>query len=71
MGANPWSYLVEYEPEINSALLALRQREFLVGRYFSAIDYNICPVPSDCAGSSAQHDSIADAIAATEWNIVY
>jgi hypothetical protein len=33
MGAEPWYYFVPYQPDINRALLELRQREFEAGRY--------------------------------------
>jgi len=33
MGAEPWSYFVPYEPNIQSALDKLRQQEFAAGRF--------------------------------------
>jgi hypothetical protein len=62
MGANPWSYLVDYQLDINAALQALRQREFHSGRYFPAIDYAAFPIPSNFSGSGAQHTTIEAAI---------
>jgi hypothetical protein len=62
MGANPWSYLVDYQPDINAALQALRQREFEAGRYSPAIDYAEFPLSSGHSGPGAQHASIEAAI---------
>ena len=33
MGAEPWSYFVPYEPNIQSVLDKLRQQEFAAGRF--------------------------------------
>ncbi len=33
MGAEPWEYVVPYEPDIQSALNHLRHREFTAGRF--------------------------------------
>ncbi len=33
MGAEPWSYFVPYQPDVEAALEALKQREFAAGRY--------------------------------------
>ena len=33
MGAEPWSYLVPYQPDVEAALEALKQQEFAAGRY--------------------------------------
>jgi hypothetical protein len=33
MGAEPWSYFVPYEKDLNGALQKLREREFKAGRY--------------------------------------
>ena len=33
MGGEPWFYFVAYQKDINSALQALRRREFQAGRY--------------------------------------
>ena len=62
MGAKPWSYLVDYQPDINSALQALRQREFEAGRYSPAIGYAEFPLSSGHTGPGAQHGSIEAAV---------
>ncbi len=62
MGANPWLYLVNYQPDINSVLQTLRHREFQSGRYFPAIDYVFFPLRPDHPSLGAQHDSIEAAI---------
>jgi hypothetical protein len=66
MGANAWSYLVDYQPDINAALQALRQREFEAGRYSPAIDYAEFPIRSDHPGSGAKHASIEAALEAAD-----
>jgi hypothetical protein len=65
MGANPWWYIVDYKPDIDSALQSLRQQEFQAGRYFPAISYESFPLNPDYS-SSAQHESIEAAIEAAD-----
>ena len=62
MGGHPWFYFVEYEPDIESALRKLRQREFDAGRYNPAVDFPDFPVTAESPAPGAQHDSIEDAI---------
>ncbi len=63
MGSHPYFYLTPYQADVNAALKALRQQEFLAGRYYPAIDE-----PWDLSfGDSlpalgAQHDSIEAAL---------
>jgi hypothetical protein len=66
MGATPWSYLVDYQPDVNAALQALRQREFETGRYFPAIGYEEFPLCSGHPGSGSRHTSIEAAIEAAD-----
>src|SRR4051812_40347311 len=35
MGAEPWSYFVPYQPDIQAAMESLQQHEFAAGRYHS------------------------------------
>ncbi len=37
MGASPYWYFVPYQPDVQAALDALRQREFEAGRYFPVV----------------------------------
>jgi hypothetical protein len=61
MGGHPWFYFVDYEPDINSALQRLREREFQAGRYNPVIDFPEFPVTSDSPAPGAEHDSIEEA----------
>lgn len=60
MGSHPYSYFVPYQPDINAALQALRQREFKAGRYHPAMAF-----PAEGGeGPGAAHETIEEAIEA-------
>ncbi|AAF10628.1 hypothetical protein [Deinococcus radiodurans] len=71
MGSSPWWYVVDYQPDLQQALDALREREFQAGRYFPALDFPPFPVtpqspaPQSLA-SGPQHGSIEEAVEAAE-----
>jgi hypothetical protein len=65
MGANPWWYIIDYKPDIDSVLQRLRQQEFQSGRYFPATSYESFPLSPDYS-SNAQHESIEAAIESAE-----
>ena len=65
MGGHPYWYFVSYEGDAGQALDALREREFLAGRYNPVLRY----IEFDDPGFSAQqpgpqHDSIEAAMEA-------
>lgn len=66
MGAEPWDYFVPYEPNIQSALDKLRQREFRAGRYRgaelspSSIEEAIENADADGTGSILDITTVAD-----------
>lgn len=62
MGASPYFYTVDYEPDANSALQKLRTREFQAGRYNPAEMFPDFPVNENSPAPGAQHDSIDQAI---------
>jgi hypothetical protein len=64
MGAEPWYYFVPFQPDINRALLELKQREFEAGRYNPALPFLEFPPGPGSAGPGAQHASIEEAIEA-------
>jgi len=39
MGAEPWSYFIPYQPNIQAAMESLQEQEFAAGRYHSKRDY--------------------------------
>ena len=61
MGGHPWFYFVNYEPDINSALQRLREREFQAGRYNPVINFPEFPVTADSPAPGPEHESIEDA----------
>lgn len=71
MGSFPYYYFTKYQPDINSALQALRQQEFRAGRYDPAMNsydpkmwmfgFNFPPT-ADSPAPGAQHDSIEEAL---------
>ena len=62
MGAHPYYYFVEYQPDIEAALQDLRQREFEAGRYNPAQPFPRFPSHSDSPAPGAKHESIYEAI---------
>ena len=62
MGASPYKYFVNYQPDIHAALQDLRQREFQAGRYNPAVPFPNFPVGPRSPSPGAQHASIADAL---------
>lgn len=61
MGAEPYYYFVEYQPDIEGALQELREREFQAGRYNPVMPFLDFPIGPDSPAPGAQHDSIEDA----------
>ena len=51
MGGEPWFYFVPYQADVNSALQALRQREFRAGRYNPVMPMPEFPVDADADGT--------------------
>ncbi|HZR28302.1 MAG TPA: hypothetical protein VFA71_05940 [Terriglobales bacterium] len=66
MGGHIWYYFVAYQPDIHKALQELRQREFKAGRYNPVMDFPEFPVTPDSPSPGAQHDSIEEALEASE-----
>jgi len=62
MGAHPYYYFVEHQPDIEAALQDLRQREFEAGRYNPALPFPDFPIRPDSPAPGAIHESIYEAI---------
>ena len=64
MGSKPYWYFFDYQPSIEDALQALRQREFQSGRYYPVMNlfFPIYPINEDSPAPGAKHSSIALAI---------
>ena len=62
MGAQPYWYIVKYQPNINQALQQLRQREFRAGRYNPMMPFLEFPVHTNSPAPGPGHDSIHEAI---------
>ena len=62
MGGHAWFYFVGYEPDVNSALQKLREREFRAGRYNPAVWFPEFPVGPNSPSPGAQHGSIEEAL---------
>jgi hypothetical protein len=65
VGAVPYSYFVEYQPDVNAALQALRGREFRAGRYNPVLPFPPFPVRADSPAPGARHRTIRDAVRAS------
>lgn len=66
MGAEPYCYFIEFQPDLEAALEALRQREFAAGRYNPVVPFppEDILIESDAEAPGAQHESIAAAVRA-------
>jgi len=62
MGAQPWYYFMPYDSAIETAFRALREREFLAGRYYPAVSSLKFPIDSSSPSPGAKHTSIEAAI---------
>jgi hypothetical protein len=62
MGAEPYWYIVKYNPDVEEALQELRDREFLAGRYNPVVPFLTFPIASDSPAPGAQHGSIEEAL---------
>jgi hypothetical protein len=62
MGASPFWYFVDYQPDIRKALHELRSREFQAGRYNPVMPFPPFPIDSNSPAPGNKHDSIEDAM---------
>src|SRR5262249_12843910 len=62
MGGHPWFYFVEHQPNVSGAFHALRQREFIAGRYTPVIAFPEFPVDASSPSPGAQHASVEEAM---------
>ena len=70
MGAEPYFYFVDYQPDIDAALRELRRREFQAGRYNPVMPtlLHLLPIGPDSPAPGAQHSSIEEAVEAAMEN---
>jgi hypothetical protein len=68
MGAHAYFYFVDYNPDLNAALHALREREFRAGRYYPAMRYPPFPIDSSSPAPGPAHSSIDAAVDAAAEN---
>jgi len=61
MGAHPYYYFVEHQPDVEAALQDLRQREFRAGRYNPVQPFPHFPIRPDSPAPGAKHRSIDEA----------
>ena len=62
MGAEPYWYVVKYNPDIEAALQELREREFRAGRYNPVMPFPPFPVTASSPAPGAQHSSMEEAM---------
>jgi hypothetical protein len=65
MGAVPYSYFVDYQPDVDAALHELREREFRAGRYNPAMPFPPFPVGPDSPAPGARHRTVREALRAS------
>ena len=63
MGAEPYWYVVAYDPDLESVLERLRQREFQAGRYNPVMPHIHFPITQQSPAPGPGHASIDDALA--------
>jgi hypothetical protein len=66
MGAHPYWYTVPYQSDVNSALQALRDREFQAGRYNPVTPFPKFPITASSPAPGRGHESIEAALAASD-----
>ena len=66
MSATPYWYFEKYQPDVNTVLQSLRQREFKAGRYNPVIPDPECPPGPNSPSPGAQHGSIREAMVAAK-----
>jgi hypothetical protein len=66
MGAHPYWYTVPYQPDINAALQALRDREFRAGRYNPVTPFPKFPISDSSPAPGCGHESIEAVLAALD-----
>ncbi|HEV3144928.1 MAG TPA: hypothetical protein VGZ47_13645 [Gemmataceae bacterium] len=62
MGAEPYWYVVKYNPDVEAALQELREREFRAGRYNPVMPFLQFPTTANSPAPGAQHSSIEEAM---------
>jgi hypothetical protein len=62
MGASPYFYVVDYEPDIQASLNKLRDREFRAGRYNPVMPFPSFPVDEASPNPGARHATIDEAL---------
>jgi hypothetical protein len=68
MGAHPYFYFVDYNPDLNIALEGLREREFRAGRYHPVMRFPPFPIDSSSPAPGPSHSSIEAAVDAAAEN---
>jgi hypothetical protein len=58
MGAHPYFYFADYNPDLNAALQRLREREFRGGRYHPVMRFPPFPIDSSPPAPGPSHTSI-------------
>ena len=65
MAGHAYWYTVKYRPELDAALVDLREREFRAGRYNPAMPFLDFPITPTSSAPGPLHGTIADAVAAS------
>jgi hypothetical protein len=68
VGAVPYRYFVNYQPDVSAALRELREREFRAGRYNPVMPLPPFPVRPDSPAPGARHRTIQEALRAAGAN---
>ena len=66
MGGHPYWYFAKYQTDEKTSLEALRQQEFIAGRYNPVLPFIKFPITDNSYSPGAKHSSIDEALEASE-----
>lgn len=65
MGGHPYWYFAKYQTDVKTSLEALRQQEFIAGRYNPVLSFIEFPITNNSYSPGAKHSSIDKALEAS------
>lgn len=66
MGGHPYWYFAKYQTDVKTSLEALRQQEFVAGRYNPVMQFIEFPLIDNSPSPGAKHSSIEEALEASD-----
>ena len=66
MGGHPYWYFAKYKTDVKTSLEALRQQEFIAGRYNPVLPFIEFPITDNSYSPGAKHSYIEEALEASD-----